>query len=100
MNMNDVLHSARAWLRYFQLTDHLELKEMPGLLEMVEQARREWQDAQSYYNAVSDTDLVDHAVYMMQAAEKKYNYLLKQARLQGVVYNPYPATGEQKGIEQ
>lgn len=100
MNVNDVLHSARGWLRYFQLTDHLELKEMPGLLEMVEQARREWQDAQSYYNAVSDTDLVDHAVYLMQAAEKKYNYLLKQARLQGVVYDPYPAAGEQKGVEQ
>ena len=64
-------------------------KPLPSLPEVIEQARQEWQNAQCYYNAVSDTDLVDHAVYLMQAAEKKYVYLLKQARSQGVTYSPY-----------
>ncbi len=62
---------------------------MPALAEVVEQARREWLSAQNYYNSVSDTDLVDHAVYLMQAAEKKYVYLLKKARQEGVTHSPY-----------
>jgi len=64
-------------------------KPQPSMAEIVEQARREWVNAQNYYNEVSDTDLVDHAVYMMQAAEKKYMYLLKKARREGVTYSPY-----------
>lgn len=62
---------------------------MPALPDAIEQARREWLSAQRYYNSVSDSDLVDHAVYLMQAAEKKYIYLLKKARNEGVTYSPY-----------
>ena len=62
---------------------------VPALSEAVEQARREWLCAQNYYNAVSDSDLVDHATYLIQAAEKKYMYLLKKARSEGVTYSPY-----------
>ncbi len=67
--------------------DPIPAAPMPALVDVVEQARREWLSAQHYYNSVSDTDLVDHAVYLMQAAEKKYTYLLKQARREGVT-NP------------
>lgn len=62
---------------------------MPALADVVEQARREWLATQKYYNSVSDSDLVDHAVYLMQAAEKKYMYLLKKARSEGITYSPY-----------
>ncbi|MDD4600709.1 hypothetical protein SDC9_15153 [bioreactor metagenome] len=62
---------------------------LPKLPDVVEQARQEWFAAQSYYNTVTDHDLVDHAVYLMQATEKKYMYLLKQARQSGVNYSPY-----------
>ena len=60
-----------------------------ALPDAVEQARREWLCAQNYYNSVSDADLIDHAVYLMQAAEKKYTYLLKKARNEGVTFSPY-----------
>jgi hypothetical protein len=62
------------------------VQELP---DAIEQARREWLCAQNYYNSVSETDLVDHAVYLMQAAEKKYVYLLKKARREGVTFSPY-----------
>jgi len=62
---------------------------LPSLPDVVEQARQEYLAAQYYYNTVTDKDLVDHAVFLMQAAEKKYMYLLKQARKQGVTYSPY-----------
>ncbi|MGI6093248.1 MAG: DUF2508 family protein [Veillonellaceae bacterium] len=66
-----------------------EPKPLPKLADVVEQARQEWLAAQSYYDTVSDKDLVDHAVFLMQATEKKYMYLLKQARQMGVTHSPY-----------
>lgn len=89
MKVQHLVQQARSWFRYFQFHEPMELKGVPGLLEMVEQARQEWKNAQTYYNAVSDTDLVDHAVYLLQASERKYMYLLKQARLQGIVHDPF-----------
>lgn len=62
---------------------------IPSLLQAVEEARREWFMTQNYYNSVSENDLVDHAAYLMQAAEKKYMYLLKKARSEGIAHNPY-----------
>ncbi|WP_371374768.1 YaaL family protein [Sporomusa aerivorans] len=54
------------------------------LAEQLEQARQEWLSALNYYNDVSDADLVDYAAYLIQAAEKKYTYLLKRARQEGI----------------
>ncbi|EAX48856.1 hypothetical protein TcarDRAFT_2545 [Thermosinus carboxydivorans Nor1] len=70
-------------------TEKPEPKPLPPLSEVVEQARQEWLSAQNYYNNVSDSDLVDHAVYLLQAAEKKYMYLLKLARKEGITHSPY-----------
>jgi hypothetical protein len=72
---------------------HQEDKEV-DLSEIVEAARQDWVMAQRYYNNVSDPDLVDHAVYQIQAAEKKYAYLLKQARRQGITHSPFPIREE------
>lgn len=83
------------WMSAILDSDRVELAPMPKLPDVVEQARQEWADAQRYYNSVSDKDLIDHAVYMMQAAEKKYMYLLKQARQQGITYSPYAVNSEE-----
>ncbi|EGO62539.1 hypothetical protein ALO_17781 [Acetonema longum DSM 6540] len=60
--------------------------ELPHILE---QARQEWLQAQAMYNYVSDNDLIDHVVYQMQAAEKRYIYLLKLARQRGITRSPF-----------
>lgn len=76
-------------------------KPLPNLPDAVEQARQEWMAAQSYYNSVTDRDLVDHAVFLMQAAEKKYMYLLKQARRTGVTHSPYlPASADDEDYKR
>lgn len=46
---------------------------------IVEEARQEWQAAMINFNHVADQELVDYAVYTLDAAEKKYTYLLKKA---------------------
>lgn len=43
-------------------------------------AQREWQAALSHFQMVSDPDLVDHAIFHLEAAQRKYMYLLNQVR--------------------
>jgi hypothetical protein len=57
------------------------------LVDSVEQARVEWLNSRAYFETVSDPDLVDHAIYLMEAAERRYVYLLKKARESGVTVN-------------
>jgi len=55
-----------------------------AFLYEVRKAREEWQAAQNYFDSVDDPDLVDFAIYEVEAARRKYMYLLKQARLRGL----------------
>ncbi|MCK4258806.1 MAG: YaaL family protein [Halanaerobiales bacterium] len=51
-----------------------------NLLNEITDAKNEWVQAQTYFQNVIDPDLIDHAIYLLEAAEAKYSYLLKQAR--------------------
>lgn len=55
-------------------------KRPPGLREEIKKAHRQWLIARHYFENVSDPELVDHASYLIQAARKKYMYLLNKAR--------------------
>ena len=46
----------------------------------VEQAKKEWQDTRKQFEEATVPELVDQAIYQMQAAELKYMYLLKRVR--------------------
>lgn len=52
--------------------------------EYVEAARREWLGYRAYFDCVDDPELIDHAIYSIQAAERKYMYLLRRARMAGI----------------
>lgn len=53
--------------------------------DIVQQARRDWLNARAFFESVSDPDLVDQAIYMIEAAERKYMYLLRKARQERTV---------------
>ncbi|CUH95655.1 hypothetical protein P22_1729 [Propionispora sp. 2/2-37] len=74
------------WRRFFLgwLFEERHGLALPGLPELVEQARKEWLYAQQYFNNVNEPDLVEYAIYLIKASEKKYNYLLKQAKKEGI----------------
>lgn len=59
------------------------------LLKSVQDAWDEWHGAQNYFENVSDPELVDYAIYKIEAARRKYVYLLKQARREGVENNQF-----------
>lgn len=46
----------------------------------IEEAKRDWQYACSYFNVVTEPELVEHAIHMMHAAEVRYGYMLKQLK--------------------
>lgn len=43
-------------------------------------AHREWQAALHHFQMVSEPALVDHAIFHLEAAQRKYMYLLNQVR--------------------
>ena len=46
---------------------------------VVQEALLEWQDAQRYFESVCDPQLVRFAIHKMEAARRKYLFLLKNA---------------------
>jgi len=62
-----------------------DLKEF-SLVTLVEKARIEWEQSKVLFNEANDPDFIDHAIYAMEAAERKYMYLLKEARKEKVVH--------------
>ena len=51
-----------------------------ALLEEIQRARREWQMAQRYFHSVCEPELVDHAIFNLEAAQRKYMYLTGRMR--------------------
>jgi hypothetical protein len=43
-------------------------------------ALEEWRAAESYFNSISDPDLIEYALYEVEAARRKYEYLLRKIR--------------------
>lgn len=43
-------------------------------------AHQEWMAARTFFEQVTDPDLVDYAILSLQAAEKRYIYLWKKVR--------------------
>lgn len=57
-----------------------EEKELEEFFLSLNKALQEINDAENFFDNVVDTELVDHAIYKMEAAKSKYVYLLKQAK--------------------
>lgn len=62
------------------LSGDLKERENRLLLEAVKTAKREWETAERYFNEVTDPDLVEYAVFILEAAKRKYLYLWKKSR--------------------
>jgi hypothetical protein len=40
----------------------------------------DWHAAESYFNSISDPDLIEYALYELEAAKRKYEYLMRKIR--------------------
>lgn len=66
-----------------------EKDENEEFIRIISMAKQEMIDAQSYFDNVTDPELIDHAIYRMEAAKSRYVYLLKQAKDKGLSKNIY-----------
>lgn len=62
-------------------------KDPPGLVEAVNDAKRAWKQALDYLNHI-DSNFVDYAVHNINAAERRYIALIKQARKEEIAAWP------------
>ena len=63
---------------------NLKKKEMDcfsnTILEDLKSAHSEWISKEQFFQAVTDPDLIDYAIYDMEAARLKYIYILRKIR--------------------
>lgn len=57
-----------------------EKTEEEKILENLKKAHDEWKNKEVYFQSVTDPDLVDHAIYELEASRIKYIYLLKKVK--------------------
>ncbi len=62
---------------------HKNIDEKDSLYISLENAKKEWEEAKNIFENVSEPDLVDYAIYNIEAAEKKYIYLLRKIKSEG-----------------
>lgn len=58
--------------------------ENEDFIKTINKARQDMLDAQSYFDSVTAPELIDHAIYKMDAARAQYIYLLKLAKDKGL----------------
>ncbi len=46
----------------------------------IKSAYRDWEDAQNFFEYVSEPELVDYAVYAIEAAKRRFLYMLRQCK--------------------
>lgn len=66
------------------LQSPMETDENEDFIRTVFKAKQEMLDAQCYFDSVTDPELIDHAIYKMEAAKSQYVYLLKLAKNKGL----------------
>ena len=54
------------------------------LIRCIRHAMEEWNQAQKLFDCVSEPELIDYAIYKIEASKKRYMYLLKKAKEKGV----------------
>ncbi|MGI5875497.1 MAG: DUF2508 family protein [Dethiobacteria bacterium] len=71
-------------------------EEKPDKLSVLEEAHQDWQAALSFFDRVNEPGLIEHAIYNLNAAEKRYHFLLNEARKEKLTN---PILGEHSLVE-
>ncbi|MGX4588042.1 DUF2508 family protein [Paenibacillus chitinolyticus] len=91
--MNDLRKSAFSFQRGTRKTVEQDKQE---LLAEIRLAHSQWKTAQHHFEHALEKDEVDYAIYAVEAAEKRYEMLLRQAKKLNVT-SSYHITAEVRG---
>ena len=79
MNKKKIIHYLSENIKY--------TKEQMEIIKAIDEARMELERARQYFEMVSDSKLIDYAIYMEEAAKARYSYLIGEARKFGITVN-------------
>jgi hypothetical protein len=68
------------WWKYFWQSIFVT-EEKDELMGNILRAKDEWEYATRYFQEAIDPEIINIAIFQLDAAERKYMYLLEQARL-------------------
>jgi hypothetical protein len=68
--------------RHKQVAEEEELNQ--GIYQDIVEAQSRWEEARMYFEEALGEDQVDYAIYMLEAAERKYQMHLKKAKNLGI----------------
>lgn len=72
---------ATRWMQLFQLRRSPEEEsEETKLLKALYQAEKEYNVAVAYFREATEPEIIDEAIFRMEAARRKYSYFLKRVR--------------------
>jgi hypothetical protein len=54
----------------------------------IKKAYDDWRGAQNYFENVSDPELIDFAIYDLEAAKRRYVYMLRKVRTETDLDDP------------
>ncbi|WP_217562873.1 DUF2508 family protein [Paenibacillus sp. GbtcB18] len=91
--MNDLRKSALSFQRGIRKTAEQDKQE---LLAEIRLAHSQWKTAQHHFEHALEKDEIDYAIYAIEAAEKRYEMLLRQAKKLNVT-SAYHITAEVRG---
>ncbi len=83
-NLSNLVSALENLYNRFSQTKNREMGENEELAQCITEAYEEWQSAENLFHSVSDPDLIDHAIYKLEASKARYVYLLKQAKAEGI----------------
>lgn len=68
------------WKNHNTIVQQQQLSEKLQLYQDICRARRDWEIAYEMFQEAVGEDQIDYAIYVLEATEKKYEMLLKQAK--------------------
>lgn len=72
------------WLFWTKSTNAQEITEEQQFMEELDKAHQDWVVAHQRLEMLSSPELIDHAIYVLEAAEKKFSFYLREAREKGI----------------
>ncbi|MCR2044263.1 DUF2508 family protein [Anaerosalibacter massiliensis] len=87
---NKIMESVKVMSdRLKESTGKKALTEEQEIVNNIKEAFKEWKSKERYFESVTDPDLIDHAIYEIEACKIKYIYFLKQAKKKGIKSKKY-----------
>lgn len=62
------------------IEENKDVADLLDLYTLTQQARIGWEEAWRFFHQAVDPDMVDNAIFTLNAAEKRYDYFVKLAK--------------------